>query len=217
MQVNNGIVFTDQLQSPGPHDVTAVIREVENSKEAVFVVSADISAAHRRVKVRKADSHLLACKSSSDSPVIWVNKVGTFGLSSAPYYWTRLFGLVGRLVARVLLREWLYQVIYVDDLHLAAVGPRWDLGSFCRCGCASLCLKLLVRPLRITSLRVDSRLNSWVIFLTTATLRLASLQNVASGCWISWLSFDGTISPFTCGDFRSSWGGLAFYVECCCG
>ena len=124
VQVNNGIVFTDQLQYPGPHDVTAVIREVENSKEAVFVVSADISAAHRRVKVRKADWHLLACKSSSDSPVIWVNKVGTFGISSAPYYWTRLFGLVGRLVARILLREWLYQVVYVDDLHLAAVGPR---------------------------------------------------------------------------------------------
>ena len=92
VQVNNGIVFTGQLQYPGPHDVTAIIREVENSKEAVFVVSADISAAHRRVKVRKADWHLLACKSSSDSPVVWVNKVGTFGISSAPLDETVWFG-----------------------------------------------------------------------------------------------------------------------------
>ena len=124
VQVNNGIKFSDQLQYPGPHDVTALIREARDSGEAPFTLSADISAAHRRVKIRREDWHLLACKSSSASEVVWVNKVGTFGISSAPYYWTRLFGLVGRLVARILQQERVYQVIYVDDLHLVSTGLR---------------------------------------------------------------------------------------------
>ena len=124
VQVNNGIVFYDQLQYPGPHDVTALIREAQGSGEAPFVLSADISAAHRRVKIRREDWHLLGCKASSSSDVIWINKVGTFGISSAPYYWTRLFGLVGRLVARILQQEWVYQVVYVDDLHIVSAGFR---------------------------------------------------------------------------------------------
>lgn len=94
------------------------------AKEAVFTLSADISAAHRRVKIRREDWRLLACRSETSSNVIWVNKVGTFGISSAPLWWARLFSLVGRLVMRVLGQEKLYQVVYVDDLHAAFIGER---------------------------------------------------------------------------------------------
>ena len=125
VQVNNGIRFSDQLQYPGPHDVTALIREARDTGEAPFTISADISAAHRRVKIREEDWHLLGCKASSSSEVIWINCVGTFGIRSALIiYWTRLFGLVGRLVARVLQDEWIYQVIYVDDLHMVSTSLR---------------------------------------------------------------------------------------------
>ena len=124
VQVNNRIVINDQLQYPGPRDTAGVVREVHSLKEAVFTVSADISAAHRRVKIRRQDWRLLACRSDSSSKVIWVNKVGTFGISSAPIWWSRLFSLVGRLVMRVLGQEKLFQTVYVDDLHSAFFGDR---------------------------------------------------------------------------------------------
>ena len=51
-----------------------------------------------------------------------MNKVGTFGVSSAAIWWTRLFGAVGRWVLRVLGPLWNLQVVYVDDLHIILVG-----------------------------------------------------------------------------------------------
>ena len=62
--------------------------------------------------------------------MIWVNKVGTFGISSAPIWWSRLFSLVGRLVMRVLGQEKLFQTVYVDDLHSAFFGNRKFLNAW---------------------------------------------------------------------------------------
>ena len=43
VHVNNGIIiFHDQLLYPGPHDVTALIREAQDSGEAPFTLCADI-------------------------------------------------------------------------------------------------------------------------------------------------------------------------------
>ena len=123
VQLNNKIISQDQLQYPGPLDIAGVMRWVAGSGEAVFVLSADIASAHRLVKVRKRDWPLLCCKADSGSKVVWVNKVGTFGVSSAPYWWTRLFGCIGRLASRILMRQLIMQVTYVDDLQMAAVGP----------------------------------------------------------------------------------------------
>ena len=54
---------------------------------APFVVSADIKSAHRLVKVRKEDWGLLTRRSDSSSTTVWLNTVGTFGVSSAPSWW----------------------------------------------------------------------------------------------------------------------------------
>ena len=82
---------------------------------------ADIQAAHRLVKVREKDWRLLCCRAHSDSPVVWVNCVGTFGVSSASYWWTRLFALVGRLVTSVLRQAPNLQIVYVPaDFGLGA-------------------------------------------------------------------------------------------------
>ena len=124
VQVNNRIVIYEQLQYPGPQDTSGVVREVRETGESLFTLSADISAAHRRVKVRREDWRLLACGSESSSKVIWANKVGTFGISSALIWWSRLFSLVGRLVMRVMGQEKFHQTVYVVDLHAAFIGER---------------------------------------------------------------------------------------------
>ena len=105
------------------HDATHGVGLNNKIHEAAFAISADISQAHRRVKVRRADWPKLGCRSTSSSRTIWLNLVGTFGVSSAAVWWARLFGLIGRWVLRVMLTLWNMQLVYVDDLHLLAAGP----------------------------------------------------------------------------------------------
>ena len=122
INLNNKIKILDKLQVPGPEDLQEVASRVKESREAPFALCADIKQAHRNVKVRESDWPRLACKSSSSSRVLWLNRVGTFGVSSAAYYWTRLFAAVGRWAFRVLHLDKFYMLIYVDDLHVVVFG-----------------------------------------------------------------------------------------------
>ena len=92
--------------------------------EAVFGIFADISPAYKCVKIRRLDWGKLGCRSSSSSRTVWLNTVGTFGVSSAAYWWTRLFACVGRWVNRVLMTLLQMQIVYVDDLHIVTAGPQ---------------------------------------------------------------------------------------------
>ena len=120
--LNNKIRILDALHVPGPNEITEATAIAAENQEAVFALSADISEAHRRVKVRKADWPRLGCKSSSTSRVLWLNTVCTFGISSSAYWWTRLFGCVGRWVLRMMGIAWAMQLVYVDDLHMVQAG-----------------------------------------------------------------------------------------------
>ena len=124
VQLNNNILFQDQLQYPGPEDAASMVRWVREEKESVFSMSADIQAAHRLVKIREQDWPLQACKARSDDKTVWINTVGTFGVSSASYWWTRLFSGIGRLVGYILNQQNWFQLVYVDDLHLTCMGKR---------------------------------------------------------------------------------------------
>eukprot|EP00435_Cladocopium_sp_Y103_P040452 s469_g11.t1 len=123
INLNNKIRILDRLEVPGPEEVVELVAMASESREAAFCISADIKQAHRCVLIRKADWGRLACRSSSDSRTLWLNCVGTFGVSSAAMWWTRLFGCVGRWVLRVLGTRWTMQLAYVDDVHLLCVGP----------------------------------------------------------------------------------------------
>ena len=124
VMVNHAITYQDQLQCPGPAEVATVVREAVESREAPFCVSADIRAAHRLVKIREADWPYICCRSDSNSETVWINKTGTFGVSSAPYWWAKLFAAVGRFVGHVLQSAVFWHMVYVDDLHGAFTGGR---------------------------------------------------------------------------------------------
>ena len=123
VMVNHAIQYRDQLQCPGPAEVAAIVREAVETKEAPFCVSADIKAAHRLVKIREADWPYICCRADSLSETVWINKTGTFGVSSAPYWWAKLFAAVGRFVGYVMGTTTFWHLVYVDDLHGAFVGP----------------------------------------------------------------------------------------------
>ena len=122
VNLNNRIQVPDRLEVPGPADVVEVVARAVDSGEVPFCICADISQAHRRVKRRRRDWPKLGCKSSSASNVVWLNTVGTFGVSSATILWSRLFGCIGRWVLRILGDRWNLQVVFVDDLHLVVTG-----------------------------------------------------------------------------------------------
>ena len=124
VKVNHSIVYQDQIQCPGPAEIAAVVREAFESREAPFCVSADIKAAHRLVKIREEDWGYTCCRADSASDVVWVNRTGTFGVSSAPYWWAKLCGLIGRFVGHLMQTSLFLHMIYVDDLHGVFLGER---------------------------------------------------------------------------------------------
>ena len=66
----------------------------------------------------------MCCRADSQTDTIWVNRTGTFGSSSAPYWWSKLAGLIGRFVGYVLQQYWMMHMIYVDDLHGVFTGEK---------------------------------------------------------------------------------------------
>ena len=122
VQVNNNIRLLNQQSNPGPKEVVHLVRSAKQSQEATFCITGDVTAAHRLFLVREADWPLLCCKVRSDSPVVWYNKVGTFGISSSAFLWSRLFGIIGRCTARFLLTLWFYHLVFVDDVHANFAG-----------------------------------------------------------------------------------------------
>ena len=122
--VNNHIRLVNQVSVPGPAEMAFAVRSSKELQEVPLAVSADVSSAHRLYLHRREDWALLACRASSDSKTIWINKVGTFGISSASFWWSRLFGIIGRCVARAMLQHSFYQFAYVDDIHADFYGRR---------------------------------------------------------------------------------------------
>ena len=64
-----------------------------------------------------------ACR-LDDPDVIYLNKVGTFGVGSASYWWHRLFAALGRTVHYLSHPgAALWQLLFADDAFWAACGP----------------------------------------------------------------------------------------------
>ena len=122
VRVNNSIRMLNQQANPGPREVVHLVRSARQSQEATFCLTGDVTAAHRLFLVKENDWPLLCCRLRDDSPVIWYNKVGTFGISSSAFLWSRLFGVIGRCAARFLLTIWFYHLVYVDDVHANFAG-----------------------------------------------------------------------------------------------
>ena len=92
--INPRIKVRDQLKSPGAGDVRAVLQEMPG---CFFALTGDVARAHRLVKVAEQDWGLLACR-TAEGDKLWLNKVGSFGISSAAYHWSRLMSGLGRAV-----------------------------------------------------------------------------------------------------------------------
>ena len=86
----------DQGRGPISADLKRAMREKATTGLRTFALTADVTEAHRQVPIAECDWYLLGCQVRPGSTV-YVNKVGTFGVASASYYWSRVASAIGRL------------------------------------------------------------------------------------------------------------------------
>jgi hypothetical protein len=131
--VNHHVRPRDRIRSPLGSDLKRLIADMAITRMggSAFCLVFDISKAHRRVMMREQDWGLMGCTPESQPPsadedVLYVNCVGTYGMASAAYWWSRLGGAGARAVFYALgHRHSLYQTIYVDDILLGCGGHNW--------------------------------------------------------------------------------------------
>ena len=122
VHVNHRIKVLDQVRCPGAGELRAILRERAEAGRRSFAILGDVSKAHRRIKVQASDWGYQACQ--IDAGKVWLNKVGTYGMNPAAYWW-------GRLAAAVIIRLPYYLagkdslvefLLYVDDWLIFATG-----------------------------------------------------------------------------------------------
>ena len=96
LSVNSRTRIRDQERAPNAADLKRTMREKAKVDELTFALSADVTEAHRQVPIHPDDWHLLGCQVIPGGDV-FVNTVGTFGVASVSYYWSRVAAAVGRL------------------------------------------------------------------------------------------------------------------------
>ncbi len=148
VQVNPEIRMRDQARMPTAAEAKSLMELQSRERPgAHFQMLMDVAKAHRRVKHRREDWGLLGCQSvnrkaevstlrkdASESPRkvvltspeehVWLNCVGTFGVSSAAYWWSRLSSAVGRITMMLLGNTWTFLLLYADDIRVSAHGPQ---------------------------------------------------------------------------------------------
>jgi hypothetical protein len=121
VQINNEVRPRDQMKMPGAADARATMCASAHLAGVHFSIQADISKAHRRFKHRQQDWGLLGCQLTPGR--VWLNKVGTFRVGSASYWFSRLAAGIARISIALAGRSWTWQLVYADDIRWTSYGP----------------------------------------------------------------------------------------------
>ena len=132
IDLNRFIKVRDACNFPLAPDIKAVLRLQSARGLPYFGLVVDVSGAHRLIAVREEDWPLQACQLEEGGDV-YVFKVGTFGVSSAAYWWGRLAAAIQRAGLAVVSAFWpSWALLFADDWGLSAEGrriPRRSWGS----------------------------------------------------------------------------------------
>lgn len=119
VRINNRIRCRDKLRMPGIPEKHVQYRERRAKSQIALSLLLDFSKAHRRVKIKEEEQGFLACR--LDNASTWLNKVGTFGISSAAFWWSRLAGGLVRALHGLLGPRWALEILlYADDIEITA-------------------------------------------------------------------------------------------------
>ena len=109
VHVNHRIRVRDQLRCPGAGELKTIMQESKREGSRLFSILGDVSKAHRRIKIHPKDWGYQACKLTKGT--VWLNKVGTYGIGSAAYWW-------GRAAAGFLVRLGYYLAGKIHEVEL---------------------------------------------------------------------------------------------------
>ena len=121
VRVNNETQPRDQIRMPSPAEERRLMQHASSLGAVHFALQADVRKAHRRFFNRRSDWGMQTCRIRS--PHLWVNRVGTFGVGTACYWWARLAAIVGRVGWMFFDRQELWELLFADDIKLTATGP----------------------------------------------------------------------------------------------
>ena len=125
VKVNQRIRCLDKVRMPGPREKRALLEEYHAEMLIVLSLVGDFAKAHRRFKYREDERGFLACKVRSESDVVYVNQVGTFGVASTPYWWARISAALMRGAYAVLgPQNPVDMLLYADDLEVMGAGGK---------------------------------------------------------------------------------------------
>lgn len=126
-KVNNRIRCRDKTRSPSAREKQYLLAYFQRNRSSVFSLVGDISKAHRRFLHAPEERGLLACRILESDPFIYINRVGTFGLACASYWWGRIAGAGIRLTHELLGPAMPVELLlFADDLEAlgASAGGR---------------------------------------------------------------------------------------------
>ncbi|CAE8707868.1 unnamed protein product [Polarella glacialis] len=122
VRVNNRIKCLDKQRMPGAKEKFYILHYYKSRGVVLFSVLGDVSKAHRRFKYLEVEHGFLACQVDPKDDLIYVNKVGTFGVGSASYWWGRIFGASARATYQLLGPENPAEIlVFADDIEV--IGP----------------------------------------------------------------------------------------------
>ena len=121
--VNTEIKQPNRMTFPQCDDVEVAaeaLRRTGAKEKMLFAF--DIKAAHRLIPVQKEDWALQSFR-LEEKEELYVNRVGTFGVASAAFWWGRAAAVIFRVFHRVMPEHLLfYLMLFADDGLLMAAG-----------------------------------------------------------------------------------------------
>ena len=213
-KINNRIKCRDKVRSPCEREKQYLLAYFQLLRVSVFSLVGDISKAHRRFLHAPEERGLLACRVSDDDPYVYINKVGTFGLACASYWWSRIAGSGVRLVHELLGPQMPIELlIFADDVEAIAASPGGRRGITL----AFLFLSCLGFPFKWAKQRGGLRVEWIRLFTDYTTYKLGLSPRRAEWMynWVLKLAKEGTTTSkfFEQGLGRLGFAALALHWE----
>jgi hypothetical protein len=126
VEVNHQIRLCNQIRFPLFDDLEAAMHQFLTEADARRLAMAyDYKGAHRLVPIHEDDWGKQAFR-LDDPEVVYLNCVGTFGVASAAFWWSRLAATLQRTMWAFLPPgDPLYILLFADDGLCLASGPRY--------------------------------------------------------------------------------------------
>ena len=210
--VNHRIKVLDRIRMPTVREKHCQMRRRRDRKEFCLSILGDFSKAHRRIKIVEREWGMLACQLEPSR--VWVNCCGTFGISSAAYWWARasgaiircLYGLLGPLLP-------LEMLLFADDLEMTAASAQERKAIVC----AIYLLLVLGCPLKWTKFRGGFEVD-WIGLHINNKLYSCGLSQGRASWLIEWMLKmvelgKGHVRELSGGVGRINFAATALYFE----